>query len=298
MQEAWTEAVTWDEVLPFQLTKIWKTWFGELPDLKKVKISRCLKDPHSKEEWLTIHTFTDASEKAYAAPAYTRYEFEDGSFGTRLIAAKTRMAPLKALSIPRLELMGAVIGIERNKATYWSDSCNIGYWIHGQSQNFKPFIAHRVGEIHEDSNPDQCRYVLGKFNPADHGTRGLTGEDLINNKCWWCGLKFLSQTSENWPEREFRGVTSETLKEVKAESRDQRDRPQRENLNSFGTSNQKEDEWRLNPNRFPNGTRRSQQTSSKLELHWYEYIVGSTDSLKIVLNPLNNMLSESSLLMN
>ena len=262
MQEAWTEAVTWDEVLPFQLTKKWKTWFGELPDLAKVKIPRCLKDPHSKEERLTIHTFTDASEKTYAAAVYARYEFEDGSFGTRLIAAKTRLAPLKALSIPRLELMGAVIGlrltkqvcealgIERNKATYWSDSCNVGYWIHGQSRNFKPFIAHRVGEIHEDSNPDQWRYVPGKLNPADHGTRGLTGEDLINNECWWCGPKFLSQTSKNWPEREFRGVTSETLKEVKAEGHDRRDRPQRENLNSFGTSNQKEDEWRLNPNRF------------------------------------------------
>ena len=111
MQEAWTEAVTWDEVMSFQLTKKWKTWFRELPDLAKVKIPRCLKDPHSKEERLTIHTFTDASEKAYAAAVYARHESEDGSTGTRLIAAKTRLAPLKALSIPRLELMGAIIGL-------------------------------------------------------------------------------------------------------------------------------------------------------------------------------------------
>ena len=164
MQEAWTETVTWDEVLPFQLANKWKTWFGELPDLAKNKIPRCLKDSHSKEERLTIHTFTEASEKAYAAAVYARYEFEDGSIGTRLITAKSRLAPLKALSIPRLELMGAVIGlrltkqvcealgVQRNKATYWVDSCNVGYWIHGQTRNFKPFVAHRVGEIHEDSN--------------------------------------------------------------------------------------------------------------------------------------------------
>ena len=85
--------------------------------------------------------------------------------------------------------------IERNKATYWSDSCHVGYWIHGKSRNFKPFIAYRVGEIHEDPNPDQWRYVPGKFNPADHGTRGLTGENLIDKECWWRGPTFLIQTN-------------------------------------------------------------------------------------------------------
>lgn len=67
MQEAWTEAVTWDEVLLFQLAKKWKVWFGQLPSLAKIKIPQCLKDSHSAEKQLTIHTFTDTSEKAYAA---------------------------------------------------------------------------------------------------------------------------------------------------------------------------------------------------------------------------------------
>ena len=55
--------------------------------------------------------FTDTSEKAYAVTVYARYEMEDGSIGTRLITAKTRLAPPKVISIPRLELMGAVIGV-------------------------------------------------------------------------------------------------------------------------------------------------------------------------------------------
>ena len=97
-----------------------------------------------------------------------------------MITAKSRLAPLKGLSIPRLELIGAVIGLRltkqvcealgvlQNKATYWVDSCNVGYWIHGQSQNFKPFVAHRVGEIHEESNPDQWCYVPGKLRLILH----------------------------------------------------------------------------------------------------------------------------------
>ena len=47
----------------------------------------------------------------------------------------------------------------------------------------KPFVAHRVREIQEDSNPDQWRYVPGKLNPADYGTQGLTVEELIDNEC-------------------------------------------------------------------------------------------------------------------
>ncbi|XP_015747380.1 PREDICTED: uncharacterized protein LOC107327142 [Acropora digitifera] len=175
MQESWTKTVTWDEVLPPQLERKWKTWFGELPDLAKIKIPRGLKDSHSKEEQLTVHTFTDASEKAYAAVVYARYEFEDGSIGTLC----------KALEI------------EQTKVTYWVDSCNVGYWIHSQSRNLKPFVAHRVEEIYKDSNPEQWRYVPGKLNPPDHGTRGLTFEELVENECWWGGSTFLNQPNRN-----------------------------------------------------------------------------------------------------
>ena len=71
MQEAWTKTLTWDEILPLQLERKWKTWFGELPDLAKIKILRCLKDSYSKEERLTVHTFTDGSDKACGAVVYT-----------------------------------------------------------------------------------------------------------------------------------------------------------------------------------------------------------------------------------
>ena len=96
--------------------------------------------------------------KAYAAAVYTRHEYEDQSVTTQLIASKTRLSPLKAISIPRLELMGALIGVRLTKqvstaleipmkdATFWVDSMNVLHWIHRRSRDYKPFVAHRVGE--------------------------------------------------------------------------------------------------------------------------------------------------------
>ena len=122
--------------------------------------------------------------------------------------------------------MCEALEIEQTKVTYWVESCNVGYWIHSQSQNFKPFVAHRVGEIHQDSNPEQWRYVSGKLNPADHGTRGLTVEELVENECWWGVPAFLNQPKENWPERGFTRATAESFEEVQAAVREQEKRPQ------------------------------------------------------------------------
>ena len=92
---------------------------------------------------------------------------------------QTRLAPLKAMSILRLELMGALMGLRlirkicsavqvpMNKATLWVDSANVGFWIQGKSRNYKPFVAHRVSEIHDGFSPEQWRHVPTKVNPAD-----------------------------------------------------------------------------------------------------------------------------------
>ena len=231
MQEAWMEAFGWDEELPDRFKMEWKRWFEELGELGAVRISRCLKEDKKLRD-VTIHTFSDASEKAYAAASYIRHEYEDGTVSTRLVAAKSKLAPLKVMSIPRLELMGALTGLRltlkicaalelpRNKATFWVDSVNVGFWVQGQSRNFKPFVSHRVGEIHDESSPDQWRYVPTKLNPADQGTRGASVQELIKDDCWWYGPSFLKIREDEWPERKF-GKAPEAYKEVKSEKREQ-----------------------------------------------------------------------------
>ena len=146
IQKAWLEARDWDELLPTPHQREWTKWFRELEDLELVKIPRCLKDPSPKVEQLSIHTFSEASKNAYTAVVYARHVYEDGNITARLIMSKSRLSPLKTVSIPRLELLGALIGlrltrqvfstlkIPTNGATYSADSMNVGYCIQGKSK--------------------------------------------------------------------------------------------------------------------------------------------------------------------
>ena len=255
MQQAWVKGLSWDDALLEELRLAWKQWFGELVKLASIKIPRCLRES-STVKHIEIHTFSDASEKAYSANVYARHEYEDGGVSVRLVATNTRLAPLKTITIPRLELMGAVIGLRLSKqvckaleiplqdVTFWMDSMTVRFWIRGQSRRYKTFVAHRVGEIHEDSNPVQWRYVPTLLNPADHGTRGLTASELKDNELWWNGPDFLREPREKWPEEKCVKKNAEILQEIELE--------RKEDMVCLNTSqqNEREDEWRLKPSRF------------------------------------------------
>ena len=281
IQQAWVEATGWDVPLPGHHQKQWKSWFEESIGLQGIRIPRCLKDRHSTAVKASLHTFSDASEAAYAAAVYIRHEYEDKSITTRLVGSKTRLSPLKAMSIPRLELMGAVIGLRLTKqisaaleiplspATFWVDSMNVVYWIHGQSRNYKPFVSHRVGEIHEQSDPNQWRYVPTKQNPADFGTRGLTVSELADSEMWWKGPTFLAFPESDWPKPKAANPKEEALTEVRAERRpdlkNQLSRQEEENDNQNSEQEHstfvilEKETWRLNPARFSKWYRASSQ---------------------------------------
>ena len=179
----------------------------------KVPILLYNSDPCTREK--TLHVFVDASQNAYGAVAYARHEYEDGTVTCRLIAAKSHVAPLNAVSIPRLELMGAVIGCRLAVSVgqtlslpnvnwlFWSDSMDVLHWIRGHSRNFKPFVAHRVGEIHSITEPAQWRYVPTNVNPADLLSRGVDVRNLIKNEKWWNGPNFMCDPPEDWPENKI-----------------------------------------------------------------------------------------------
>ena len=144
---------------------------------------------------------SDASKDAYASVAYLVCGYADNSASSCIIASKTRVSPIKTMTIPRLEQMGAVLStrLARNvsktltvdKTTFWTDSTNVLYWIRNQSREFKPFVANRIGEIHRTTNPDQWRHVPGDINPADLPTRGLSALELSQSKFWMEGPEML-----------------------------------------------------------------------------------------------------------
>ena len=94
------EAADWDVLLPVRHQEQWRAWFQELRELEQIEIPRCLKDRGFQDSNVSLHTFSDDSESAYAASVYVRHEYEDGSITARLVGSKTQPAPLKAMSIP------------------------------------------------------------------------------------------------------------------------------------------------------------------------------------------------------
>ena len=204
LQEMWANGADWDDPVDKNLSRKAHQWFDELTELPSLRIPRCLR-AKSEVRSMTLHTFVDASQEAYGAATYIRHLYEDGTVTCCLVASKSRVVPLQAVSIPRLELMAAIVGlrlaetignvltIAKSRCMFWSDSMDVLYWIRGQSRKFKPFVANRVGEIQNMTNPEQWRHVPTKQNPANLLTRGIKVTELTKEVKWWNGPPFLRQ---------------------------------------------------------------------------------------------------------
>lgn len=125
--------------------------------------------------------------------------------------AKSRVAPLKATTTPRLELAAAVVAtrldqmvrseseIQIDTSIFWTDrTCVLGY-SNNDSRRFQTFVANRIVTIRESSSPFQWRYVTSDENPADDASRGLPAEDLIHNHRWLLGPEFSWKPEKFWP---------------------------------------------------------------------------------------------------
>ena len=216
MQEIWAAGIDWDDPLPTALLNRWHNWLVELQQFPSVEIPRCIRRPFPKEK--VLYMFSDASKDAYSACGYLVCHYESTSPTSILIASKSRVAPMKYLSIPRLELMGAVIStrlantilksITVSHVVFWTDSTNVLYWVKNRSRKFKTFVVNRVGEIQETTDPEQWRHVPGHANPADLATRGISISGLAESKLWLEGPQFLLKSEKSWPKRDLGTETS------------------------------------------------------------------------------------------
>jgi len=203
MQQLWQTRLDWDESLPTQLHTRWSQWYDKISHLSHLKIQRRIlcDDPIRTE----LHGFCDASEHAYGACIYIRSTDLTQNHHVKLLCAKTRVAPLKTLSMPRLELCGALLlsqlyqrvieslNIDFDNAHFWCDSTITLSWIAGDSNKWSIFVANRTAEIQRLSVKGQWHHIRSELNPADVLSRGLNPDEVQFHKLWWKGPSFLQE---------------------------------------------------------------------------------------------------------
>ena len=180
----------------------WESWLDDIHNLQFVKIPRSLKpsdfgNPTIKE----LHYFSDASTSGYGQVSYIRY-VNEAKVHCSMLMSKSRVAPQKVVTIPRLELTAATLsvkmslflkeelGLKINREYFWTDSRVVLGYINNDARRFHVFVANRVQLIREATEPDQWFYVKSEDNPADHASRGLTASG-ITNSTWLQGPSFL-----------------------------------------------------------------------------------------------------------
>ena len=220
------ENIEWDDELSGEHLREWNLLISDLQALNNVCVPRCYFEINNKVLSTQVHCFSDASEKAYAAAIYLRSKYESGLVDVNLIAAKTRVAPLKKQSIPRLELLGAnilarlasnirnTLELSQNvEFFYWVDSKTVLYWIKN-AKPWKQYVLTRVKEIRECTTQESWRHCPGVQNPADLPSRGMNARELVNEKRWWKGPEFQYNPEAEWPQEVEIKETEFSINEV------------------------------------------------------------------------------------
>ena len=225
-QRLWREApsVKWDDPLPDKLQKEVRIWWKSSNDYR-VWFPRSLASDEQRPGDGIFHVFCDASKQAYCTAVYLV-----SGRDSRLVIAKSRLAPLNPnLTIPRLELMAALIGarlmsfvketlkIENPSVTFWTDSTDVLYWL-WNSKPRKVFVENRVSAILALSQPHQWRHVKGTENPADLGTRGISIAAVARSEMWRCGPPHIIEGS---PYVQHEATSLQLSSEAKGEDKEE-----------------------------------------------------------------------------
>ncbi len=200
----------WDELIPEKFQARWQSWLQDLPKLEELAIDRCFK-PNDEEVVSTqLHHFADASQEGYGAVTYLRIENKQGEVKCSFVMGKSRLAPIKSVTIPRMELSAAVMAVKLDKmcqaelslpvdeTLFWTDSTCVLKYLENEDKRFQTFVANRIAVIREASSLEQWHYVNTDDNSADDASRGVSADQL---RRWMEGPTFLQQPSSAWPRR-------------------------------------------------------------------------------------------------
>ena len=212
LQDLCRGKVAWDDPIPENVRSRWLKWRDELHHLEDFSVRRCFKPEGFGTVISTqLHHFSDASTIGYGQCLYIRLVDDKGQVHCSLIMGKARVAPLKMVTIPRLELTAAVMSVrvsnmlrqelqyERVEEIFWTDSKVVLGYIKNDSKRFHVFVANHVQQIRDQTSPSQWRHVDTKCNPADDASRGITAKELVESSRWISGPEFLWMPEDQWP---------------------------------------------------------------------------------------------------
>ena len=204
------ENIGWDDPIPTDLRGDWISFFTQLFDMEKIVFRRSTK-PNNAIGEPTLILFSDASEEAFGACAYVRWQIDNGKFQSNLLAAKSRLSPNRKMTIPRLELNGALLAarlssfiqketvIPFSRVFYLIDSEIVRAQIQRESYGFNTFSGVRIGEIQELTEKNDWYWVEGAKNIADIVSRGAAPSTMGPESEWQNGPSFLEKNSTDWP---------------------------------------------------------------------------------------------------
>lgn len=216
IQDLWLAKVGWDEEPPETVTKCFVKLKSELPILSNLQIPRHLGVAAGCD--VNLLGFGDASMRAYGCVLYLHVTNPNGNISIHLVCAKSKVAPLKTVSLARLELCASLLLAKLIKQVHtvfnnrypikkifaFSDSTIALSWIHSSPHRWQIFVANRVTQIQENLSPDRFFHINGIENPSDCLSRGLLPSQLINHPLWWHGPPWICFPTAEWPIAPFK----------------------------------------------------------------------------------------------
>jgi len=209
LQKQWQDKLKWDELLPAHLQQEWNQLLQTIRKLSQLKINR--KVICSNALNIQLHGFCDSSERAYGACLYIRSTDNNNKIYCELLCSTSKVAPLKQLTKPRLELCAGkllsklyknnigALKITINESYLWTDSSIALTWIQGPPKEWKTFVGNRVAHFQEETASASWKHLPSQSNPADLISRGIEPTTLSTSTLWWKGTHWLSQEPFNWP---------------------------------------------------------------------------------------------------
>lgn len=202
LQDLCRRKLGWDNQIPDIALQRWRNWLAMLPRLEELAVDRCFKPENIGDIASSqIHHFPDASQQGYGAVSHLRIVNQKGDVHCSFLIGKSRLVPLKAITIPRMELSAAVVATKLDKmmrreldikideSIFWTDSTCVLSYIQNESRRFQTFVANRIAKIQDAS----------ELSPADDASRGLMVEEIIENERWMFSPAFLWKSNEHWP---------------------------------------------------------------------------------------------------